>query len=481
MDESLFVLDDDPDHPKPSASSNTDPKQGAEPITFDSGVFELQERVALGVSNIGDIYNVAKILVDKKPPNTPTIPTLQSIAESGLTDANVLAMTGKAAFNVINNPKDSGPLTKHLYLLPPSPTFTDPKQVSAEQLCFLALFHHLHFLVVIRSPGNVPAFTDSFKEKYEFLQNTLNEEEGGSLPAVAIKDPKLASLWTALQEKTQAKTRIEVTNIIHRIKSGPKAVYEYISGTASSEAPVAEPSVAKPAVAKPAVAKPAVAEPSVAEPSVAKPAVAEPSASPIAPIPAGPNTVIDDGKSASSFHPSETTRQGFERMDTPEGHLNTIYETNNESNIPREIESNYTNNSSVSSQAVELQPEEVFLGKNREGHDIRPGSRVLYTKNPKNPEVVYTVKSILGISDTPINERRVAIGVAQDGKIPTRLIRAASKNLLVIDAKKTTQKGSNTATSQNKARKITHKIQKSNKSRSSGGRRNITRKKNRTV
>ena len=160
MDESLFKLSDDPEQSKGTVPG---PGAGAGPITLDSEVLELHTS-----DSPVDIYNIATILVSKKPSNAATIPTLQSIAESGLTDANVLAMTGKAAFNVINNPKDSGPLTKHLYLLPPSPTFTDPKQVSAEQLCFLALFHHLHFLVAIRSPGNVPAFTDSFKEKYEF-------------------------------------------------------------------------------------------------------------------------------------------------------------------------------------------------------------------------------------------------------------------------------------------------------------------------
>ena len=141
MDESLFILNDDPDQPEPSVAPSVVAGAGADPVTFDSEVLALHTIDTAREPTV-DIYNTAIILVDKKPEKA-TIATLESIHE--LASTNVLAMNGKAIFKVINNPKDSGPLTKHLFLLPPSPNFTDTKQIPAEQQCFLVLFHHLHW------------------------------------------------------------------------------------------------------------------------------------------------------------------------------------------------------------------------------------------------------------------------------------------------------------------------------------------------
>ena len=106
-----------------------------------------------------NIYGTPIILVKKEPTSVSTIRTLQSLKDTGVSENDVLAINGEAASLVLKNPSDSGSLTSNLYLLPPSPPYTDAKQLPAEQGCFIALFHHLHCLAVLHSIPGVPGFS----------------------------------------------------------------------------------------------------------------------------------------------------------------------------------------------------------------------------------------------------------------------------------------------------------------------------------
>ena len=135
--------------------------------------------------------------------------------------------------------------------------------------------------------------------------------------------------------------------------------------------------------------------------------------------------------------------------------LNSVPEGNSENNNNNEVPDP---NASAESQATWPQRGSM-TGINSAGHYLKQGSHVLYKRKPSP---VYTIESILGGAETPIQNRRIMIGVAEsDGTFSskTRLIPAASKNLTY------TEEG----------------LRRSSRLKPKGGRRNITRKKNRTL
>ena len=464
MDESLFILNDDPDQPEPSVAPSVVAGAGADPVTFDSEVLALHTIDTAREPTV-DIYNTAIILVDKKPEKA-TIATLESIHE--LASTNVLGMNGKAIFKVINNPKDSGPLTKHLFLLPPSPNFTDTKQIPAEQQCFLVLFHHLHCLAVYNSIDGAPAFTDTFKEKYDFLQEAL-QADNAKLFGVDTKDPKLASLWTAIQEKTNTSSRISVTDLLERIQSGPKAVYKYISGATetkgqiSAETPAGE-------VPDSSIAKAPVDEAPVDE----------------APVDEAPNAPNDENQADNS------TSVGFRSTATPYGTQNgnesvasarksavnaqnkrtkeavarvivgpvagpvaEPLSTRDEGIAKTRLSSRRSSiNSTTSKQSTHS--ELLRTGLNRDSHEFTKGSTVLYEGKEMK------VFRIQGSKNNPIEERVILLKnkLEDNNEEPIQVMQS---EIQVVKR-------------ESKPRSVKFK-----KNKQDGGRRNITRKKNRTL
>jgi hypothetical protein len=161
-------------------------------------------------------------------------------------------------------------------------------------------FHHLHWLAVYNSIGGAPAFTDSFKEKYDFLQRAL-QADNAKLFGVDTKDPKLASLWTAIQEKTNTSSRISVTELLERIQSGAKSVYQYISGTSEVKGEVSAKTPTGP----------------VPDSSISKAPVEE---APIAKAPVEEAPV--DEESNDENQADNSTSVGFRSIDTPYGTQN---------------------------------------------------------------------------------------------------------------------------------------------------------------
>jgi hypothetical protein len=129
--------------------------------------------------------------------------------------------------------------------------------------------------------------------------------------------------------------------------------------------------------------------------------------------------------------------------------LNAVNEDNGEQN------NNSNNNAdSVASEAIQTQPQRgPIKGENREGHELTQGSHVFY-KNDK--KTVYKIQSILGTASTPQESRFIMIQ-HDNGK----LIRASSKDITH------TEEGLRKSTRTPKHKK--------------GGKRNITRKKNRRL
>jgi hypothetical protein len=222
MDE-LFRLED-PD------TGTSDPKNVPSVASSSTDIHVLTTASLNKPDTKASIYGTPIVLVKKEPTSVSTIRTLQSLKDTGVSDNDVLAINGEAASLILNNPSDSGPLTSSLYLLPPSPPYTDVKQLPAEQVCFIALFHHLHCLAVVHSISGVPGFSDSFKEKFEFLQRTLDTKEMTAFGVdVTTPENDLTVYWSELQES--ATNKRTVYQIIEYIKSGPKEVYKYITGT----------------------------------------------------------------------------------------------------------------------------------------------------------------------------------------------------------------------------------------------------------
>ena len=510
MDDKLFIVDDDPE--QSTASSGTEPADAAISL-YTIATLQKPETTV-------DVYDTAIILVQREPVDVKKIALLQSIEGSGVTIKDVTAINGKTVVAVLNNTANSGPLTEQLFLLPPSPSFTSPRQLQAEQICFLALFHHLHFLAVYKSVSGAPSFTDSFKEKYEFIQSSLDTNDMTAF-GIDVKDPanKLVSFWDTLQ--ASAPTKLAVYDMIKLIKSGPKEVYKYISGlNESSAAAPSAPSVpsvpSAPSVPSVPSAPSVPSMPSAPSVPSAKPDVTpnvKPDVKPdVKPEEEEEEETNDNanGNNQPSLHPNNNTEADFAKFPIPNGSIthgkkpetgthilygkdkvpaeilkvhegdtprynikklkpgseagHSIFNVSNNDIAPMlnavnedngEQNSNNNNNAdSVASEAIQTQPQRGSIkGQNREGRELTQGSHVFY-KNDK--KTVYKIQSILGTASTPQESRFIMIQ-HDNGK----LIRASSKDITH------TEEGLRKSTRTPKPKK--------------GGKRNITRKKNRRL
>jgi len=306
-----------------------------------------------------DITTTPILLVRQEPKASSVVENIDSFTKSGLVEGDLTAVNGPAMTIILSNVGNSGSLKDKLYMIPSSPKYTSIQQIPAKQVCFLTLFHHLHFLATFHSASGTPTFTDSLREKFEFLKNNLNDTDlkPFGINAKEEKNP-LAVFWESLQKNT--KDKISLQEIIQIIKGGPKEVYKYMTvdgetatatdstatataapvlPTSSSPAPSAPPAEAKPADEKADEKKPAdekagekkptdekadekkpADEKAEAKPTdEKKPNEAKPADKKPDPIP-NSETVYDERASqAPTFSPSETTEQGLAGYPKPNG------------------------------------------------------------------------------------------------------------------------------------------------------------------
>ena len=366
----LFKLDDDPDSAAAPTVAAVKPDSSKLNL-FTIATIQKQNNVATDDKSAAaaaaasdskiDVASIPILLVKQEPKSSPVIDKLDSFKESGLVEGELTAINGPAMTIIINSVGSSGSFLDKLYLLPASPKFTSVKQIPAEQICFITLFHHLHFLATLHSASGTPIFADSFKDKYEFLKNNLDESDL-KMFGIDVKDEKnaLVTYWDSLQSSNKPKNTNSVYDMIKMIKAGPKEVYKYLTVVTEGDAapaggpkpavplpsaPPAAAAAAKPAVPLPsapptaaAAAKPAVPLPSAppTDAAAAKPPVPPPSAPPTDAAAAKPpvslpadvkpdpipnsETVIDETAStAPTFSPSETTEAGLAGYPKPNG------------------------------------------------------------------------------------------------------------------------------------------------------------------
>ena len=129
----------------------------------------------------GDIHTTPIIMTEKTPSGTGELAEVTGFfGISGLQVTDILAFNGEAVRKLITTPKDTGKgINEKLFLV--GNTYGEVSELVEKQVAFICLFHHLFFLAKLAKTSGFPMFTDSFSDKFNAIQKSVQE----------IKDVKL--------------------------------------------------------------------------------------------------------------------------------------------------------------------------------------------------------------------------------------------------------------------------------------------------
>ena len=129
----------------------------------------------------GDIHTTPIIMTEKTPAGSRDLGEVTGfLGVSGLQVTDILAFNGEAVRKLITNPKDTGKgINEQLFLV--GSTYEEVSELVEKQVAFICLFHHLFFLAKLAKTSGFPMFTDSFSDKFNAIQKSVQE----------IKDVKL--------------------------------------------------------------------------------------------------------------------------------------------------------------------------------------------------------------------------------------------------------------------------------------------------
>ena len=128
-----------------------------------------------------DIHTTPIIMTEKTPSGTGELAEVTGFfGISGLQVTDILAFNGEAVRKLITTPKDTGKgINEKLFLV--GNTYGEVSELVEKQVAFICLFHHLFFLAKLAKTSGFPMFTDSFSDKFNAIQKSVQE----------IKDVKL--------------------------------------------------------------------------------------------------------------------------------------------------------------------------------------------------------------------------------------------------------------------------------------------------
>ena len=124
-----------------------------------------------------NIHTTPIILTEKMPADKKEIGEVTSfLSNTGLQITDILAFNGEAVRKLITNPRDTGKgINEKLFLLRKGQTYESVSDLVEKQVAFICLFHHLFFLAKLAKTPNFPMFTDSFSDKFNAIQKSVQE------------------------------------------------------------------------------------------------------------------------------------------------------------------------------------------------------------------------------------------------------------------------------------------------------------------
>ena len=122
-----------------------------------------------------DIHTTPIIMTEKTPSGTGDLAEVTGFfGVSGLQVTDILAFNGEAVRKLITTPKDTGKgINEKLFLI--GNTYEKLSELVEKQVAFICLFHHLFFLAKLAKTKGYPMFTDSFSDKFNAIQMSLQE------------------------------------------------------------------------------------------------------------------------------------------------------------------------------------------------------------------------------------------------------------------------------------------------------------------
>lgn len=122
-----------------------------------------------------DIHTTPIIMTEKTPAGVRDLGEVTGfLGVSGLQITDILAFNGEAVRKLIATPKDTGKgINEKLFLI--GNTYDEVSELVEKQVAFICLFHHLFFLAKLAKTKGYPMFTDSFSDKFNAIQKSIQE------------------------------------------------------------------------------------------------------------------------------------------------------------------------------------------------------------------------------------------------------------------------------------------------------------------
>jgi hypothetical protein len=147
----------------------------------------------------GDIHTTPIIMTEKTPSGSRDLAEVNGFfGVSGLQITDILAFNGEAVRKLISTPKDTGKgINEQLFLI--GNTYSGVSELVEKQIEFICLFHHLFFLAKLAKTKGYPMFTDSFSDKFNAIQMSVNEIQN-----VKLDEANKSTVAGAANLKTEA-------------------------------------------------------------------------------------------------------------------------------------------------------------------------------------------------------------------------------------------------------------------------------------
>jgi len=146
-----------------------------------------------------DVHTTPIIMTEKTPSGSRDLAEVNGFfGVSGLQITDILAFNGEAVRKLISTPKDTGKgINEQLFLI--GNTYSGVSELVEKQIEFICLFHHLFFLAKLAKTKGYPMFTDSFSDKFNAIQMSVNEIQN-----VKLDEANKSTVAGAANLKTEA-------------------------------------------------------------------------------------------------------------------------------------------------------------------------------------------------------------------------------------------------------------------------------------
>ncbi len=180
------------------------------------------------------------VLVDRfVEPAVQKIASLQNLANSGMKDENVLAISGLATLEILKNTSQQAALSKYLFLLPMGFTYKSLDQIVLAQLLFIVVFQQLYYMAILADTKDMPRFSESFEKRYTKLRQLISEQEVTKEIFSIRSDQLHTGFWRAVNDLLgidHEYTFYEIVNLI--IEKEPKELDAYFNSLTNPPPPV---------------------------------------------------------------------------------------------------------------------------------------------------------------------------------------------------------------------------------------------------